>query len=207
MNNPMKIRRNSAWIAALLLLFPSLISFAAPRAQGKLAGELWVTGAATVNGKTGVSGMTLLAGSRIETGPDGIAVANLGALGRATIQTETDFTLDFKPNAISGNLTIGTIVINIPRGVAVNIKTPNGEVLVPMDQTPATLTVGISPEGTHAFIKRDQDRPRAFLPFEPASRPLGGFIFPLFAVGAVGAISALASFFPAVPLLTTTIPA
>ncbi len=93
MNNPMKICCSHAWIVTLLLLFPSIISFAALPPQGKLTGELWVTGAATVNGKTAVSGMTVFAGSRIETGPDGIAVANLGQLGRITIQTETDFTL------------------------------------------------------------------------------------------------------------------
>lgn len=204
MNNPLKIRRNHVWCLAILLLFAQLNVLAAPPSQAQLTGELWVTGAATVNGKSAVSGMTVLSGNRIETGPDGIAVVNLGQLGRATIQTESDFTLDLKPNAISGNLTIGTLIVNIPKGVAVNIKTPNGEVVVPMDQTPATLTVGITAEGTHAFIKRDQDRPRAFRPFEPARSSIGGFVFPLFALGAAGAV--LASFIPSAPVITPIAP-
>lgn len=206
MNNPMKIRRNHVWIATLLLLLPSAISFAAPP-QGRLTGELWVTGTASVNGKTAVNGMTLLGGSRIETGPDGVVVANLGQLGRATVQTESDFTLDFRPNAISGNLNIGTVIINIPRGVAVDIKTPNGEVRVPVDQTPATLTVGITPEGTHAFIKRDQDRPRAFVPFEPTTGPPLGLVLPLFAAGTAGIIAAVTSFLTVAPALTPITPA
>ena len=193
MNNPMKTRRPYVWIVALLLLFPSLVLFAAPPPQGKLTGELWVTGAASVNGKTAVNGMTLLSGNRIETGPDGVVVANLGQLGRTTIQTGSDFTLDLAPNAISGNLTLGTIVINIPRGVAVKIKTPTKEVVVPADQTPATITIGITEEGTQTFLKREPDTPRAFRPFEPSPGTRSGWVFPFLAVTGLGGGAILAS--------------
>lgn len=208
MNNLINFHRRLAWLLTLLLVLPNLVANAAPPQgqQGKLTGELWVTGNAAINGKVAVSGMTVLSGNRIETGIDGLISINLGKVGRVAVQTATDFLLNFKENSISGELTTGTVVVNIPNGISVNIKTPNGEVTVPTEQTPATLTVGVSADGTHAFVKRDQDRPRAFRTFDRTTPTLGGWVLPFLGVAGVIVPSILAVVLPDPPAVTTFIP-
>ncbi|HEX4945138.1 MAG TPA: hypothetical protein VFZ34_00560 [Blastocatellia bacterium] len=206
MNNPANTSRKHVWFLTLLLLLPGFLVNAAPPQQGKVTGELWVTGTAALNGKAAVNGMTVLSGNRLETGLDGLMSVNLGRIGRIAVQTATDFTLNFRENFISGDLPTGTIVVNIPNGTAVNIKTPNGEVMVPVEQTPAILTVGVSADGTHAFIKREQNQPRAFRPFEPSRQPIGGWVLPFLAVTGVGVASVLAAVVPTPPDVTPFIP-
>jgi hypothetical protein len=160
--------------------------------------------------------MTVLSGNRIQTAQNGVAVVNLSNLGRVAVQTETDFLLEFKENSIKGNLNTGTVILNIPNGVMVNILTPNGEVTVPVEKTPATLTVSVTLDGTHAIIKQDQNRARSFLPFEPASRPANNWLLSLFALGGAGIGAALTAAFtsssssftiiPTPPDVTTIVP-
>ena len=169
MQNPTKFRRQPTHFMVILLMISMFLpnaAFSAP--QDKLAGELTATGAVSVNGTPATAGMTVSRGSRIQTGT-GQAAINLGQLGRLNIQSETDFLLDFQESALKGTLTLGTIVLNLPNEVVANIMTPNGEVAVPSDQNPATLTVSVTPEGTQALVKREQERPRSFRPYETSA--------------------------------------
>lgn len=174
MQNPIKFRRQPTHFIAILLmvsLFLPNAAFAVP--QDKQMGELTVTGTVSVNGTPASTGTTVSRGSRIQTGT-GQAVVNLGQLGSLNIQAETDFLLDFQESALKGTLTLGTIVLNLPNDVVANIMTPNGEVAVPSDQNPATLTVSVNLEGTQAFVKREQERPRSFRPYETTANKSRG---------------------------------
>ncbi|HEX4948331.1 MAG TPA: hypothetical protein VFZ34_16775 [Blastocatellia bacterium] len=170
MTTPIKFLQKQARSLTILLVVSSVIShlvFAGR--QEKPIGEIAVTGTAMVNGKAATSGMTIARGSRIQTERDGTMVVSLGRLGRVAVQTETDFFLDFQDNSLKGNLTNGTVVINVANGVVANVVTPNGEINLPVEYTPATLTVGVTSQGTHAFVRREQDRPRSFRPVERSS--------------------------------------
>lgn len=221
MNNPLKSYRIHAWFLALLLVFPSFNAFAIPQS---VTGELVVTMPAKVNGNPGRTGMTILPGSNFEVGKDGMAAVNLDRLGRVTVQSETNFLLNFNERTVGGRLALGTVVLNIPCGVDAIVNTPKGDVSFPLDQGPATLTVEVTPEGTRSSISRDANAPpcvpgalgapRAFGPFNPppAAPGLGNWVLPLFLVGGGGLGAALAlalnnSVFPVLAAATPVTPA
>lgn len=216
MNNPLKSSQAQAWFLTLLLVFSSLSIFADPQL---LTGELVVTLPAKVNNQPAKTGMTILPGSSFEVGKDGMAAVNLDKLGRVTVQSDTNFWLNFGERTVGGKLSLGTVVVNIPCGVDTVINTPKGDVTVPPDQGPATLTVEVTAEGTRSSISREANAvpctpaagrtssslgvPRAINPINPpAVPPLGGWMLPLFLVGGGGFGAALAlavnnSVFPA----------
>lgn len=160
MSNPLKIQPKPLLMLASWLMLLSVMPLTGlSKPQGKLTGALIVNGTITVNDKPTVGGINIAPGSRIQTGNDGSAIVALNKLGRISIQSDTEFLLDFQENSIKGTIANGTVVINILTGTVVKISTPNGEIAIPLEQTPATLTVGVTSQGTHAFVKRDQARP------------------------------------------------
>ena len=198
MNNPLKSSRNHAWFLALLLVFPSFQAFA----QGP-TGELVVTQPAKVNGSAAKTGMTILSDSNFEVGKDGMAAVNLDRLGRVTVQSDTNFLLRFKERTIGGDLSMGTVVLNIPCGVDALIKTPKGEITIPEDQGPLTLTVEVTPEGARSSSSRDVNAPPCvpgalgpprtpIINPPPATPGLAGWVLPLFLIGGGGLGAALA---------------
>lgn len=221
MNNPVNSYRIHVWFLTLLLMFPSLQVFAVPQS---LTGELVVTLPAKVNGSTAKTGMTILPDSNFEVGKDGMAAVNLDRLGRVTVQSETNFLLKFDKDTIGGDLTRGTIVLNIPCGVEALVRTPKDEITIPADQGPLTLTVEVTPEGTRSSSSREVNAPpcvpgalgapRSFGPPinpPPAPPALGGWALPLFLVGGGGLGAALAvalssSVFPVTTPATPVIP-
>src|ERR1700752_3686686 len=56
---------------------------------GLPAGRLIGTGRITIDGNEAQSGVTVLSGSTVETGPDGYATIDLGSLGRIELQPNT----------------------------------------------------------------------------------------------------------------------
>ncbi len=187
MKNLSIIRRQGAWFLAGLMLIPTFILSAAT--PGQLTGELWMSGAATVNGKTAVTGLTVLSGNRIQTGKDGIAVINLGKLGRVKLQPETDLVLNFTDSAISGNLNTGLALVNASEGVAVNLQTPCGEAVADQ-QILSAATLETSGEEAPDTVKQAQssgqqkpDRcPRLVVPISGGGMA-GGFLLPALLTG------------------------
>lgn len=192
MKNLSIIRRQGAWFLAGLMLIPTFILSAAT--PGQLTGELWMSGAATVNGKTAVTGLTVLSGNRIQTGKDGIAVINLGKLGRIKLQPETDLVLNFTDSAISGNLNTGLALVNASEGVAVNLKTPCGEAVADQ-QILSSATLETAGEETPDTVKQAQSSgeqkpgrcPRLVVPISGGGVAggvgAGGFLLPALLTG------------------------
>lgn len=186
MNRLIKLQNACARFLVASVLFYSLLPHLALAAQDKPMGELSATGAVSINGAPAANGATVARGSKIQTGEDGSATVNLNRLGNITVKLKSDFLLDYQENAIRGNLEIGTIEQTIGSGVAVNINTPNGEVAIPAGQTPAKLTVIVTPESTQAIVRQEEGLARSFRPFEPSqTRPRNQIAGELWADGGV----------------------
>ena len=127
----------AAMSAALTLVLASVFafsSFAASNARetesrepaastlddlsGMPAGKLTGTGRFTIDGEEAQPGASVLSGSTIATGPDGLAAIDLGSLGRIELRPNTTIRLAFAGNAVSVSLdNAGSMVQSLPAGV------------------------------------------------------------------------------------------
>ncbi|MEK7830425.1 MAG: hypothetical protein AAB401_05020 [Acidobacteriota bacterium] len=107
--------------------------------SSKVAGELAAASGTTINGASAVSGTTLFTNSRVRTTRQGVAIVNVGRLGRLELGSETDLTLQFSPGNLGGQLHNGRTVISAPMGVSISVSTPKG--LVTTDGQAAVLAI------------------------------------------------------------------
>ncbi|HMS42402.1 MAG TPA: hypothetical protein PKE69_19375 [Pyrinomonadaceae bacterium] len=98
----------------------SMVALAAPN---NVSGDITVTGQVTVNGQTAVSNSTVISGSVITTGANSSAVISLGKLGKIEILEDSNFTLRFTDNSITGILTQGKARISNAAGIATSVAT------------------------------------------------------------------------------------
>jgi hypothetical protein len=103
-----------------------VLSSALAQVSTRLAGDLSVRGAVTVNGMNAVSGATVLDGGRIKTGSNGSATLNLGRLGQVELGADSELVLKLENNLIGGNLRAGHAVVSAPMGIVVNVVTADG---------------------------------------------------------------------------------
>src|SRR5207245_4022525 len=87
-------------LVAVLTVY-SMVSLAAP--TGSTA-EISVTGQVTVNGQAAVSNSTVLTGSTIVTGTGSSATISIGKTGRLELSGDSNLTLQFSDNSITGVL-------------------------------------------------------------------------------------------------------
>ena len=109
----------------------SMVAFAAPK---DVSGELTVTGQVTVNGQTAVSNSTVVSGSVIVTGANSSAIVSLGKLGRIELSADSNFTLRFTENSITGILSQGKARISNNAGIATSVATNNATVIADAGQ-------------------------------------------------------------------------
>ena len=109
----------------------SMVAFAAPK---DVSGELTVTGQVTVNGQTAVSNSTVVSGSVIVTGANSSASISLGKLGRIELSEDSNFTLRFTENSITGILSQGKARISNNAGIATSVATNDATVIADAGQ-------------------------------------------------------------------------
>ena len=129
MNSKLWIQKAlSAGMLATLIVTYSMVTLAN---SGKAVGELIVNGSddtsfVMVNGEAAKSGRTVFSSSTITT-PDAFgATVNLGKAGRISFAPNTTFALNVNGDAVTGDLTSGSITV-LSAANGVNVKTLTGE--------------------------------------------------------------------------------
>jgi hypothetical protein len=108
----------------------SMMVLATPGKNSSM-GELFVAGQytdgdapfVTLNGERAYSGRTVYSSSTIVTSETSNATINLGKLGSVTLPANSNLTLNFSENTISGILTAGQVKVANAPGVKVEIQT------------------------------------------------------------------------------------
>lgn len=116
-------------LALTLTTVFSLSAFAAPLggndsyASSTLAGMLTGTGRVTINGNAAQPGATILSGSIIETGKDGMASIDLGPLGQIELQPNTSVMIVMAPGMVQMVVDrFGAVSQSLPAGVVGRVK-------------------------------------------------------------------------------------
>lgn len=110
----------------------SMVALGAPEKKS-LMGELIVSGPssngeqvfATLNGERAFSGRTFFSSGTISTSEETTTTIKLGKLGFINLSPNSNLSLSFTENSISGTLSAGQINVFNNEGVEVNIKTPD----------------------------------------------------------------------------------
>lgn len=130
----------AASLAVAVLSVYSMVALASPGAK---SGELSVSGQVTVNGQKVISGGTLFSDSVITTAERSSATVSISKLGRVELAPNSNLKLTFTENSIMGLLESGSAHFSTLAGIAVNLTTKDGAVVV--DGSKATsFTVGIA---------------------------------------------------------------
>lgn len=122
----------SVWLMLAVFISSSMFVFAAPENKA-LAGEITFSGsseksAVLLNGEQTYSGRTFFSSGVIATPETKSAMVNLGKLGRINLAPNSQLSLSFAENTISGKLTAGQITVFSNEGVSVNIETGDNAV-------------------------------------------------------------------------------
>lgn len=126
------IRKSVTFLTAVAVWSAfSMTAFAAP---DDIMGEITVSGQVTVNGQTAVSNSTIISGSTIVTGANSTATINLGKNGRVELLPDTNFTLKFSKNSITGTLDAGKVRISNAAGIATSVTTRNSTIVADAGQ-------------------------------------------------------------------------
>lgn len=127
-----KIRKSITLLTAVAVwCVYSTVAFAQVR---DVTGEVTVTGQVTVNGQTAVSNSTVISGSTIVTGANSSAVVSLGKAGRVELSADTNLTLKFSDNSITGVLSQGMARVSNAAGVAATVTTKDATIIADAGQ-------------------------------------------------------------------------
>ena len=126
-------------------------SMVALAASNKPVGELIVTGdkvddavPVTVNGEAAKTGRTVFSSSSIVTPESLEATINFGKAGRIELGPNTTFVLTGDGDAISGDITAGSVTV-LSAAQSVNVKTLSGEIVALNAGETATASAGKAP--------------------------------------------------------------
>jgi hypothetical protein len=123
----------------------SMVALAAP--TGSTA-EITVTGQVTVNGQAAVSNSTLISGSTIVTGADSTATISIGKTGRVELSGDSNLSLQFTDNSITGVLSSGKVRVTNGAGVAATITSKDTVAIADASQSD-TFVVEVECSHTH----------------------------------------------------------
>jgi hypothetical protein len=123
----------------------SMVALAAP--TGSTA-EISVTGQVTVNGQAAVSNSTVMSGSTIVTAADSTATVSIGKTGRLELSADSNLTLQFSDNSITGILSSGKVRVTNGAGVAATITTKDTVAIADASQSD-TFVVEVECSHTH----------------------------------------------------------
>ncbi len=124
----------SACLAMVIFTTSSMVALAATPENKSLMGEITVSGqsingnASTVmlNGEPVMTGRTFFSAGTIVTPENINSTVRIGKLGYVTLAPNTNLSLSFDENAISGTLSAGQIKVSNAEGVNVKIQTNAG---------------------------------------------------------------------------------
>lgn len=154
MSSPQKLMRVTLYVVVLTIVVT--LSSISQKAQ-RVAGDLWLTGAVTMNGTAVTSGMTVFNNSQVKTARSSSATVNLGKLGRIKLEPESEMVLQFDNSLIGGNQLAGLAAISANKGIRSKVTTPH--VLVEADGTEMGLvSVDVKPEYTCVVVNRGNVR-------------------------------------------------
>lgn len=124
-----------AFTSCILVIFIASCSMVTLATSNKPVGELLVTGSqltdaasVTVNGESAKTGRTIFSSSTISTPENMGAMINLGKAGKLELAPNTTFVLTADGNAISGDLTAGSVTV-LSAFQSVGVKTLTGEIV------------------------------------------------------------------------------
>jgi hypothetical protein len=128
-----------------------------PQQAQRVAGDLWLTGAVTMNGTSVTSGVTVFNNSQVKTARASFATVNLGKLGRIKLEPESELILQFTNGLIGGNQLAGLTAISANKGIKAKITTPH--VLVEADGSQVGLvSIDVKPAYTCVVVNRGNVR-------------------------------------------------
>jgi hypothetical protein len=127
--NRLVTRAVTVFVLTTFVVSGSMVTLAA----GKPVGEITISGSSledgqsvTVNGEPAKTGRTIFGSSTISTPAGMSAVISLGQAGKLQLAPGSTFVVNVNDDAISGDLTAGTLsVVNAAK--AVQVKTTSGE--------------------------------------------------------------------------------
>jgi hypothetical protein len=123
----------------------SMVALAAP--TGSTA-EISVTGQVTVNGQAAVSNSTIMSGSTIVTGADSTATISIGKTGRVELSGDSNLTLQFSDNSITGVISSGKVRVTNGAGVAATVTSKDTVAIADASQSD-TFVVEVECSHTH----------------------------------------------------------
>lgn len=124
-----------------------------PQNSPRLTGDLWVTGAVTLNNIPATSGVTVFNNSQIKTTRNSSATVNLGKIGRIKLEPEADIMLQFSGNLIGGTQKSGLAAVSANQGVKTKVTTPH--VLIESDGSQLGLvSIEVKSEYTCVMVNR-----------------------------------------------------
>ena len=168
-----------------------------------LMGELIVSGhaagaSATVNGEPAMSGYTFFSAGTIATSNDTSATVKLGKLGYINLMPNSNLSLSFSENKISGTLTTGQIKVFNNEGVEVNIQTPDSLVSNEAQQKgiftvdiQAGTTTAISENGSSVLLNNGKTVVPAQTAQGSTAADSNSPLVPLIVLGAVVAVAVI----------------
>lgn len=154
MSSPQKFMRVTLYtvVLAVTLTFSSI-----PQNAQRVAGDLWLTGAVTMNGTSVTSGITVFNNSQVKTARASFATVNLGKLGRIKLEPESEMVLQFANGLIGGNQLSGLAAVSANKGIKSKVTTPH--VLVEADGSDVGLvSIDVKPEYTCVVVNRGSAR-------------------------------------------------
>jgi hypothetical protein len=124
----------------------SMVALAAP--TGSTA-DISITGQVTINGQPAVSNSTVISGSTIVTGADSTAMVSIGKTGRVELSSDSNLTLQFTDNSITGVLSSGKVRVTNSAGVAATITSKDTVAIADASQSD---TFVVEVECSHSHV-------------------------------------------------------
>lgn len=129
----------AASLAVAVLSVYSMVALAGAKAA---SGELSVAGQVTVNGQKVISGGTVFSDSVITTANQSSATVSISKVGRLELAPNSSLRLTFTDNSVTGLLEAGSAHVSTLAGIAVNLTTKDGAVVVDGNQA-TSFTVNV----------------------------------------------------------------
>jgi hypothetical protein len=154
MSSPQKLMRVTLYVVILTI---ALTFSSIPQNAQRAAGDLWLTGAVTMNGTAVTSGIAVFNNSQVKTARGSSATVNLGKLGRIKLEPESEMILQFTNGLIGGNQLSGLTAISANKGIKSKVTTPH--VLLEADGSDVGLvSIDVKPEYTCVVVNRGNVR-------------------------------------------------
>lgn len=156
-----KIWSRKALSVCLIVALYVTYSMVALASTDKIAGELIVSGKSTatvtVNGEVAQTGRSIFSASTITTPENTTATINLGKIGKLELAPNSNLTLNFDQNSITGNLNSGTVTVIGSAETTSAITTANGKTSSETAGNTFTVNAENAVQSNHDYEDCSQD--------------------------------------------------